>query len=151
LLLEKEPSEMADQKPEKTPEATPAPNGEQKGVTAGKGRPTPSRRQMEEEADEVHGNFIQRTVAGLREYFSGVRSELQKVTWPTRQDTRRLSIIVIIALIISSIVLGLISFAFTRIFSVGLTTPIILILIMAAGAGLGWLVTRMVRVRSTTY
>lgn len=142
---------MADQKPEKSPAPTPAPNEQQKGVTAGKGRPTPSRRQMEEEADEVQGNFIQRTVASLREYFSGVRSELQKVTWPTRQDTRRLSIIVIITLIIASIILGLISYAFTQIFQAGLGTPIVLILIMFAGAGLGWLVTRMVRVRSTTY
>ena len=142
---------MADQKPEKSPAPTPTPNEQQKGVTAGKGRPTPSRRQMEEEADEVQGNFIQRTVASLREYFSGVRSELQKVTWPTRQDTRRLSIIVIITLIIASIILGLISYAFTQIFQAGLGTPIVLILIMFAGAGLGWLVTRMVRVRSTTY
>ena len=142
---------MADQKPEKSPAPTPTPNEQQKGVTVGKGRPTPSRRQMEEEADEVQGNFIQRTVASLREYFSGVRSELQKVTWPTRQDTRRLSIIVIITLIIASIILGLISYAFTQIFQAGLGTPIVLILIMFAGAGLGWLVTRMVRVRSTTY
>lgn len=142
---------MADEKPDKTVLETSDPNEPQKGITAGKGRPTPSRRQMEEQEEEVQGNFIQRTVANLREYFVGVRSELAKVTWPTREDTRRLSIIVVIVLIIASIVLGLISYAFTRIFAVGLTTPIVLILIMAAGVGLGLLIVRMVRVRSTTY
>jgi preprotein translocase subunit SecE len=142
---------MADDKPDKTSPDPSDPNELQKGITAGKGRPTPSRRQMEEQEEEVQGNFIQRTVANLREYFVGVRSELQKVTWPTREDTRRLSIIVVIVLIIASIVLGLISYAFTRIFEVGLTTPIVLILIMAAGVGLGLLIARMVRVRSNTY
>lgn len=142
---------MADDKQEKKAVETPAPNGDQKGITAGKGRPTPSRRQMEEEAEAVQGNFIQRTVANLREYFAGVRTELAKVTWPTREDTRRLSIIVIIVLIIASIALGIISFLFTQIFQVGLNNPIILLLIMLAGAGLGLVIARMVRVRSTTY
>lgn len=142
---------MADDKPEKSTPETPAPNEPQKGITAGKGRPTPSRRQMEEEEEVVHGNFIQRTVANLREYFSGVRSELQKVTWPTREDTRRLSIIVVVVLIIASIILGLISYAFTRIFEVGLSSPFVLILIMFAGVGLGLLIARMVRVRANTY
>lgn len=142
---------MADEKQEKKVAETPAPNEAQKGVTAGKGRPTPSRRQMEEEAEEVQGNFIQRMVASLREYFAGVRTELTKVTWPTREDTRRLSIIVIIVLIVASIILGLISYAFTQIFQVGIANPIVLILIMAAGVGLGLLIARMVRVRTTTY
>ena len=63
---------MADEKQAKKTAETPAPNEDQKGITASKGRPTPSRRQMEEEAEVVQGNFIQRTVAGLREYFAGV-------------------------------------------------------------------------------
>jgi preprotein translocase subunit SecE len=142
---------MADEKPDKTSPDMLDPNEPQKGITAGKGRPTPSRRQMEEQEEEVQGNFIQRTIANLREYFVGVRSELQKVTWPTRQDTRRLSIIVVVVLIIASIVLGLISFAFTRIFEVGLSSPIMLVALMAVGVGLGLLIARMVRVRSNTY
>ena len=142
---------MADEKQAKKTAETPAPNEDQKGITASKGRPTPSRRQMEEEAEVVQGNFIQRTVAGLREYFAGVRTELTKVTWPTREDTRRLSIIVIIVLIISSIVLGIISFLFTRLFEYGLSNPIVLLMIMLAGVGLGLLIARMVRVRTTTY
>jgi len=142
---------MADEKQASKTAETPAPNEDQKGITASKGRPTPSRRQMEEEADVVQGNFFQRTVASLREYFAGVRTELTKVTWPTREDTRRLSIIVIIVLIISAIVLGIISFLFTRIFEVGLGNPIILLMIMLGGVGLGLVIARMVRVRTTTY
>jgi len=142
---------MADDKQPKATTETPAPNEDQKGITASKGRPTPSRRQMEEESEVVQGNFFQRSVATLREYFAGVRTELTKVTWPTREDTRRLSIIVIVVLIISSIVLGIISFLFTQIFQVGLSNPIILLLIMLGGVGLGVLIARMVRVRTTTY
>jgi preprotein translocase SecE subunit len=142
---------MADDNQDKKAAETPAPNGDQKGITAGKGRPTPSRRQMEEESEEVQGNFIQRMVASLREYFAGVRTELTKVTWPTREDTRRLSYIVVIVLIIASIILGVISYLFTQIFQVGISNPIVLILIMLAGVGLGALIARMVRVRTTTY
>lgn len=142
---------MADDKQVKKTAEAPAPDEDQKGITASKGRPTPSRRQMEEEADVVQGNFFQRTVASLREYFAGVRTELTKVTWPTREDTRRLSIIVIIVLIISAIVLGIISFLFTRLFAVGLSNPIILLMIMLGGVGLGLVIARMVRVRTTTY
>lgn len=105
-------------------------------LTAAKGRPTLSRRELEE-ADEPKGNFIQRTVRGLGEYFEGVRSELQKVAWPTREDLRRLTIIVVIALIISSIILGSISFGFTELFKVGLDNPLLLLGFMAVAIALG--------------
>ncbi len=142
---------MADEKPVKQPQETPAGTEEPKGLTAGKGRPTPSRRQLEELAEEPQGNFFTRLVGSLREYFMGVRTELTKVTWPTREDVRRLTIIVIIALIAASIILGLVAYTFTQLFSVGLKSPLILIVIMLGGAGLGLLIARMVRVRSTTY
>jgi preprotein translocase subunit SecE len=142
---------MADQKPEKQIQETPVSSQEPRGVTAGKGRATPSRRQLEELHEEPERNFFMRLVHNLREYFAGVRTELTKVTWPTREDTRRLTIIVIIALIVSSIILGLIAFAFTQLFGVGLQQPIILLFIMLGGAALGLVIARMVRVRSTTY
>lgn len=108
-------------------------------VTAPKGRPTLSRRDQEA-ADEPQGNFIQRLGRNLVGYFKGVRSELGKVAWPSREDLRRLTIIVIIALIISSIVLGTISFGFTELFKVGLDNPLLLIGLMAIaiGAGIYW-------------
>ncbi len=144
---------MADDKTVKAarPVETPDQDDVVRGLTAAKGRPTPSRRKMEEEAEEVQGNFIQRSWWGLREYFAGVRTELSKVTWPTREDTRRLTIIVIAVVIASALVLGLIAALFSQVFAVGLRNPIILVAIMLVGAGLGLLLTRMVRVRSTTY
>lgn len=96
---------------------------ESRAVTAGKGRATPGRRVQEEE--ERQGNFITRTFRGIREYFEGVNSELRKVAWPTREDTRRLTIIVLVVMVISAIVLGIISFSFTELFRLGLATPLI--------------------------
>ena len=142
---------MAGQKPEKQIQEVPDSNEDPRGITAGKGRPTPSRRQQEEMADEPQGNFFTRLIAGLREYFAGVRSELTKVTWPTREDTRRLTIIVIITLIISSIVLGIIAYFFTQLFGIGLQSPAILLALLLGGAVLGIVIARLVRVRSTTY
>jgi len=89
---------------------------EDRGVTVGKGRATPSRRRQDE-AEEDSGNVATRTVGGLREYFEGVRSELGKVIWPTREEARRLTIIVLVTLIAASIVLGAISLLFTELFA----------------------------------
>jgi preprotein translocase subunit SecE len=98
---------------------------EERGITAGKGRATPSRRRQVEE--EESGNLATRTVGGLRGYFEGVRSELEKVVWPTREETRRLTIIVLVTLVICSLILGAISFIFTELFRIGLNSPIILL------------------------
>lgn len=109
----------------------------ERGLTQSKGRPTPSRRRQEEE-EERQGNLIQRVAGGLREYFEGVRSELQKVTWPTREETRRLTIIVTLTLIISALILGTISLLFTELFRVGLSNAAILLgfMFLAVAAGL---------------
>jgi preprotein translocase subunit SecE len=112
-----------------------------RGITAGKGRATPSRRRQEE-AEEETGNVATRGIDRLREYFEGVRSELGKVIWPTREETRRLTIIVLIALIISSLVLGAISLAFTELFKIGLGTPIILLVVMFIGVAGGYFFLR---------
>jgi preprotein translocase subunit SecE len=57
----------------------------------------------------------------LAQYFRETMGELRKVTWPTRDETIRLSIMVLIVLILSSIFLGtidiLLSQLVTRIFS----------------------------------
>jgi preprotein translocase subunit SecE len=109
---------------------------EDRGVTAGKGRATPSRRRQE--VEEESSNLATRTVGGLRGYFEGVRSELEKVVWPTREETRRLTIIVLITLVICALVLGTISFVFTELFRVGLSSPIILlgVMLIAVAGGL---------------
>jgi preprotein translocase SecE subunit len=109
------------------------PADSQKGITAPKGRATPSRRAMDEAEDEPQGNFFTRTVRNLVEYFQGVRSEATKVTWPNRQETRRLGTVVVIVLILASIVLGIISGLFNDLFRIGLSNPIVLIIFMVGG------------------
>jgi preprotein translocase subunit SecE len=94
-----------------------------RGVTAAKGRATPGRRNTQEV--EAVGSPITRPFSGLQEYFRGVQGELDKVTWPTREETIRLSRIVLIVTIITSILLGVISLGFTLLFQGGLSNPII--------------------------
>jgi preprotein translocase subunit SecE len=120
-----------------------------RAVTAAKGRATPARRQQDEEEEE--GNFITRLVRGLVEYFEGVRSELRKVAWPTREETRRLTIIVISTLIITSLVLGVISLLFTELFRIGLNSPLILIGFMVIAVGAGVIYSRMRQRSSSSY
>ena len=50
----------------------------------------------------------------IRSYFADVISELKKVVWPTRNDTKRLTILVIIVAGIVGIILGVADFSFTK-------------------------------------
>jgi preprotein translocase subunit SecE len=99
-----------------------------RGVTQGKGRATPGRRTQVDEEEE--GNVATRTFGGIREYFEGVQSELGKVAWPTREETLRLTGIVLTALVICAIVLGIIGLIYTEIFRIGLDLPIIFVAIV---------------------
>ena len=119
---------------------------EEKGVTAGKGRATPGRRQQDEEEDT--GNVATRTVGGFREYLEGVRSELSKVIWPTREEAQRLTIIVIVTLFTSAVILGAISLFFTELFRVGLGSPIILLAVMVIAVAGGLIFLRVNSKRS---
>lgn len=94
-----------------------------RAITAPKGRPTRGRRQQVEIEAKEEGNFVTRRVRGIRDYWEGVRAEIQKVVWPTREETRRLTTIVIIVTVIASLVLGLVSWLFDRIIAAGLQTP----------------------------
>jgi preprotein translocase SecE subunit len=76
----------------------------------GKGRPTPSHREGE---PERKGNVITNTIQDLRDYFVDTVAELQKVAWPTREETLRLTYIVLAATAITAIILGIISFVFS--------------------------------------
>ena len=73
-----------------------------------KDRPTPSQR------TEVvkSGNFLVRFFQNVREYFREVQSELAKVTWLSREDTLRLTYIVLVVTTISAIFLGTVSYIF---------------------------------------
>jgi preprotein translocase subunit SecE len=113
-----------------------------RALTAAKGRATPGRRTAEDE--DEGGNFLTRLVRGLRHYFEGVRAELKKVAWPTREDTRRLTLIVIGMLIASSLVLGAIGLLFTELFRIGLNNPLVLLgfMVLAVGGGFIFYTTR---------
>jgi len=100
--------------------------------SAKKGRATPGRRNQEE---EKQGNFFVRSWRGIREYFSEVRDELTKVTWPTREDVTRLTRIVVSMLIVGSIVMGLISLGMGETIRIGLANPILLVAILAVAIG----------------
>ena len=57
-----------------------------------------------------------RRQVGLFQFFGEVVSELRKVTWPTRQETTRLTILVIAVAVFIGIILGLLDLGFTRVF-----------------------------------
>jgi preprotein translocase subunit SecE len=94
-----------------------------RGITGKKGRATPSRRTQEIEETQARGNFITRTIRGMGEYFEGVRAEVQKVAWPTREEVRRLTMIVLVVMVIASVILGAISLLFSELVVIGIESP----------------------------
>lgn len=73
-----------------------------------KDRPTPSQRPEVEKSS----NPVVRIVQDVVEYYHETRSELSKVAWLNREDTLRLTYIVIAVTALSAAVLGLIGFLF---------------------------------------
>src|SRR5258705_12424589 len=70
---------------------------ETRGITAPKGRATPGRRTQEIEEVKAETGIVHSITSPFRsisEYWEGVRSEMQKVIWPTRDETQRLATIV---------------------------------------------------------
>ena len=114
-----------------------------RGLTARKGRATPGRRTQEVEVTKSEGNFITRPLRGIGEYFDGVRSELQKVVWPTRAETRRLTSIVISVTVTSAIVLGILSLLLNDLFVAGMRSPLIfgVVFVLILGAFIYYLRT----------
>jgi preprotein translocase subunit SecE len=62
------------------------------------------------------GQRISRTPSGIR-FVGEIVSELRKVTWPTRQETTRLTILVMIVSITIGAILGVIDIGFSRLFA----------------------------------
>lgn len=71
-------------------------------------------RDDEKKGKDAEGSrfFLRRWIDSARSYFRDVRSELNKVAWPTREETERLTRIVLVVTIATSLVLGAISFLF---------------------------------------
>jgi len=50
----------------------------------------------------------------ITRYVKEVRAEIRKVTWPSRQEVLRLTAIVITVLVVMSIFMAVVDFAFSR-------------------------------------
>jgi preprotein translocase SecE subunit len=101
---------------------------ETRGITAPKGRATPGRRTQEVEEVKAESGIVSTVTSPFRsisEYWEGVRSEMAKVIWPTRDETQRLATIVLVVVIVSSVVLGLLSLIFSAVIAAGLNSPLI--------------------------
>jgi preprotein translocase SecE subunit len=81
----------------------------------------------------------------------GVRAEMQKVVWPTREETRRLTTIVLSVTIISALVLGAVSFIFNELFVLGLKSPIIFAVLFVIALGVFLYYLRLSNKRSSSY
>jgi preprotein translocase SecE subunit len=123
----------------------------ERGLTEKKGRATPGRRTQEVEVTETDGNFITRPIRGLGGYIEGVRAEMQKVVWPTREETRRLTTIVLSVTILSALVLGAVSFVFTELFVLGLKSPIIFAVLFVIALGVFFYYLRLSNKRGSSY
>jgi preprotein translocase SecE subunit len=112
-------------------------SGEQRGLAEKKGRPTPGRRNRAVEEQKDEGNVVTRTAGGVVTYLQDTRAEINKVTWPTRPEIRRLLIIVLVATIASALLLGAFSLIFTELIRIGLATPLVLVVFFIAAVAIG--------------
>ena len=106
-----------------------------RGVTARKGRATPGRRSQPVVRES--GNRLTRPIFALRNYFEGVSDEISKVSWPSRLEARRLSVIVLVSTLIAALVLGLITLGYSELFAIGLGQPLIFLGFFVIVVGLG--------------
>lgn len=58
-------------------------------------------------------NAITRFSEGARRYFRETRGELRRVTWPTREESQRLTLVVIGVTIVFAVFLGALDFVFS--------------------------------------
>ena len=112
-----------------------APQTQQRGETARKGRVTPGRRNQPVVRES--GNRLTRPFLSLGAYIEGVRDELGKVSWPTRAEARRLSTIVLVSTLLAALVLGLITLGYNQLFTLGLSQPLIFLGFFVVVVGLG--------------
>lgn len=77
---------------------------------------------------ESKGNIFTNFTSYIRE----VRNEMNKVTWPTRDEVANLTRIVLIVTILSSIILGAMGAGFTLLTEFGLENVIVFVVIFTA-------------------
>ncbi|PJF22984.1 MAG: preprotein translocase subunit SecE [Phototrophicales bacterium] len=120
-----------------------------RGVTQGKGKQTPGKRNRTASTDN-QGNFIVRSIRSVQGYFQGVRDELRKVVWPTREELIRLSRIVIVVTLATSAILGAFSFLFTELFVLGFENSLVFVGFGVAVLALYFYITRVYLKRDDT-
>jgi preprotein translocase subunit SecE len=74
-------------------------------------------------------------IGNIRTYLGEVRNELNKVTWPDREEVIRLTRIVFIVTAIAAIVLGVAGAVLTFIIEYGIDFPVIFIIMFGAIIG----------------
>lgn len=115
--------------------------------TEKKGRPTPSRRVSNKPVNTA-GLASLPIIGGMIRYFRGVVSEMQKVTWPSREETINLTQVVLAVTIAFAIGLGTIDLFygwwFRRAFAdeIGLFLGIGVIVLAVAGGMIYYLFVR---------
>ncbi len=72
-------------------------------------KPTTEKIQKTEKKEKKESRLVR--------YFRGVRAEMRKVTWPSRQEAMRLTGIVLGVTIVMSMALGLTDFVFSKLFA----------------------------------
>jgi len=50
----------------------------------------------------------------LIRYFKETRAELRKVTWPTREEAMRLTLVVIVTILVMAVILGLLDYIYAK-------------------------------------
>jgi preprotein translocase subunit SecE len=60
-------------------------------------------------------NLLTRVIGPIAGYLRDTRAELRKVTWPTREEAYKLTLIVLGTVIVMSLILGLADFIFAKI------------------------------------
>ena len=107
-----------------------------KSITEKKTTATPGRRSGTGTERKTSSNVVVRSFQNIRAYFEGVQSEIQKVTWPTREEAQRLTWIVSAVTLASALFLGGLSILFTELFNIGVAQPWIFITVFVVFIGL---------------
>ena len=70
---------------------------------------------MAKATGKTEQNFLTRVIDPVARYLRDTRAELRKVTWPTREEAWKLTLIVLGTVVVMSIILGLADLIFAEI------------------------------------
>jgi|GEM_PF-283323 len=110
-------------------------------VTAKKESITLNAKAAEEQRERANKSSVP-IIGGAIDYMDGVRAEIEKVTWPTREEAVRLTRIVILVSIAFSIMLGLFDAIYGLWFELAVDDELAFLgigaIIVAVGGGFSW-------------